>query len=141
MHEWIKTGEWIYEMCGRENWTTCEQSYSDKEDAIKAGREHIKEMIEEGLYYNNDCLEIAQVAELDIKLHISDSAIEEAVDQAYDKVGEIAEDWLDYRYIKNIPELDDMITKAFNEWLKKYPENKPKFWAVKNREIVRIEED
>ena len=135
--EWIKVGEWIYEKCGEENWHTAECSYDDKEEAIEAGRQHMKDLIQDE-EYDGEQFEIAQVVDFNFKVDTS-QVIEQVVDQAYDQVGDLADRWLDHVY--NEYELQEMLTNAFKEWLNKYPVNKPKFWCVENRETVSIEED
>jgi hypothetical protein len=102
----------------------------------------IKECVEEALtedYSIDDTFAIGYIEEYDIGLYYADRIIEDLQQDAYDEVGEVAEDWLDYVTKEEMDSLNEQISKVVLDWLEAVKE-KPSFYKVRPFEECTLKE-
>ena len=103
---------------------------NSREEAVKLGIEQAKK---EGLSQ----FSIRKQVLCSISHIWADSIIENAQEQLYDEVGEVAECYLDTTKEQD-KELEDMLNKAFYEWHKKY-NLFPSCYKVENTETIEVQ--
>ena len=103
---------------------------NSKEEAIKLGIEQAKEIgIKE--------FSIGKMVKCGMSTISVDNVIEDAQQQLYDEVGEIAEDYLDIT-MEQYDELELKLNEIFYEWHKKH-NLFPTCYKVENTEIINVE--
>lgn len=129
--------------------------FETKEQAIEKGKELLKTLhktktstheLEDtfGHYYDVN-VELPTSFVVGKKQDVShlpsvDSILDEVSEQAYDEVGDIAEDWL-HNVDKNAQnELQNDLNILFEKWLVKY-NLKPHFYSVVDTSVINIFED
>lgn len=103
---------------------------NSREEAIKLGMEQAKE---EGLSQ----FSIGKVVLCGMPYISADTVIENAQEQLYDEVGEVAEGYLDTTKEQD-KELEDKLNEVFYEWHKKH-NLFPTCYKVENIEIIKVE--
>lgn len=103
---------------------------NSREEAIKLGMEQAKE---EGLSQFN----IGRQVLCGMSYISADAVIENAQEQLYDEVGEVAEGYLDTTKEQD-KELEDKLNEVFYEWHKKY-NLFPTCYKVEDTETIEVE--
>lgn len=101
-----------------------------REEAIKLG-------IEQSKYLGLRQFSIGRQVSCGMSYISADTVIENAQEQLYDEVGEVAEGYLDTTKEQD-KELEDMLNKVFYEWHKKY-NLFPTCYKVENTETIDVE--
>lgn len=91
-------------------------------------RECVEEAIDDG-YTLTDTFAIGLIEKYNINVDFADIIIEYLQQDAYEEVGEVSEDWLDYIDRSKIAELNDRIHKVVVEWIKEVNEE-PTFYSI-----------
>lgn len=102
----------------------------------------IRECVEEALaedYSIDDTFAIGLIEEYNIGLYYADRIIEDLQQDAFDEVGEVAEDWLDYVTKEEMDSLNEKIYKVVLDWLEAVKE-KPTFYKVHPFEECTLKE-
>lgn len=92
----------------------------------------IKECAEEALaegYKEDDKIALGYVEPYEVNSVNSDQIIEYLQIDAYDSIGEVAEDWLNYITREQYEDLEDRVLKVVKEWLKDVNEE-PTFYRI-----------
>lgn len=92
----------------------------------------IKECVEEALddgYEIGDNFAIGLIEDYNPRVYFADLVIEALQEDAYDEVGEVAEDWLDYISPNMKAELENRLQKVISEWLELAHET-PTFYKI-----------
>jgi hypothetical protein len=132
-------GKWVYEECGAEIWHTSEGEFDTKEEAIKEGREYFKFMQQEyGDYEDVTQFSVGQIIHYHPTIEVY-GLIEQVGEEAYEEVGEVAENYLTRVPHEEANLLSDKINEVFSQWMKE-TNNLPNFWMIRNTEDVSIEE-
>lgn len=126
-----KCEEWIAEITD----TDSEIWYADiegdsREDVIADGIEYAKE---EGL----SIFRIGRKIQVDIPTVNADSILDDAYEQVYDEMGEVAEGFLDNVPTKQYMELEERLNEVFYNWIKKY-KLEPTCYKIAEEEIIEI---
>ena len=103
---------------------------NSREEAIQLGTEQAKE---EGLSQ----FSIGRQVSCGMSYISADTIIENAQEQLYDEVGEVAEGYLDTTKEQD-KELEDKLNEVFYEWHKKY-NLFPTCYKVENTETIEVE--
>lgn len=92
----------------------------------------IRECVEEALaedYEMTDTFALGHIEEYNINCYFADDIIERLQNDAYDEVGEVAEDWLDNVSKEDREKLETRLFTVVQEWLKEIHEL-PSFYKV-----------
>lgn len=134
-------GKWMYNTGSEEHWRCDEGEFENKEQAIEAGRKYFTEpdgyLDCEGEEFNGSSFDVGLISNVDIKLKAW-SAIDEALEQAGEQVGELAEHWLEKLSKEDEKLLSEMLSKAFWEWVK-LTKNEPQFFTMTKVETVNLD--
>lgn len=124
---------WMYELPNEERWSSCDDGYDTKEEAIQAGREFMREE-----YPDYDSFEVGKKVIPVIPSINAYSILETTSENMYWDVGEIAEDWLSDVNRKEENNLEERLNSVFLAWLEETG-NMPTFWKVVNVENVLVD--
>ena len=81
----------------------------------------IRECVEEALaedYKMTDTIAIGRIEPYEVNYDFADFITERLGDDAYEEVGDVAEDWLRYVSKDDLEKLNTRITQVVKEWLK-----------------------
>lgn len=126
-----KCEEWIAEMTDTDNeiWSADIEGNS-REDVIADGMKYAKE---EGL----SSFRIGQKIPVGVPTLDIDSILEDAYEQVYNEVGEVAEGFLDDVSKEQEKELEEKLNEAFYNWIKKH-KLEPTCYVVINDEVIEV---
>jgi hypothetical protein len=124
--------QWGYDLRNSDCWQ-CDW-FDTKEEAINAGREESKE-----LDLDIEQFRVGQLSKYFPRVDF-DYIVENAAEQAYDDCGEIAESWLEQKYLdKNVvTKYNEKLNALFYEFLAETNEI-PSFGRIVNIEIVNFQ--
>jgi hypothetical protein len=123
----MKTGKWCYSF-NEENF---EGDFDTEEQAIAEAIWYYKDDEKD-----QDFIWIGQVEEVGISFNI-DYVIEAIQENAYDKCGEYAENYLDNVTNEHRQILEDRVQSEVLKWMKEF-KYEPNFWTVKNVEKIDV---
>ncbi len=132
-------GKWVIDVKSDGIWN-CEEEFNTREEAIAYGKEHFEVIYEEefGETFNSEnskkVFYVGQVERF-IPSVSADSVLEQIAENAYDEVGELAEDYLSHVNIKDLGLLEERFNKVLMEWMVE-TKNNPTFWKITNTEEV-----
>lgn len=101
-------------------------------------RECIEEAEREG-YQETDTLALGYAVPYEVNYVNSDMIIEYLQQDAYDEVGDVSDDWLDYIVREQREDLEDRVLKVVKEWLKDCREE-PTFYKVEVFDELTLKE-
>lgn len=131
---------WIYNIGKTDIWRNDEE-FETKEEAIEAGRiETVKtnrDNLNYGSNFQHKSFEVGR-SELCSPNGVDvDDILENIIQNAYDEVGEVAQDYLDDVTDEHRAELEEKLNDVFFEWMKKY-NYEPTFFKVEAIETIDI---
>lgn len=91
-------------------------------------RECVKEAVDEG-YGVDETIALGLIEPYEIEYDFADEIIYRLCEDAYDKVGEVSDSWLDSVSKENLEKLNNRVTQVVREWLKEINEE-PTFYKV-----------
>lgn len=104
----------------------------NRKEAIRLGREQAKEDGLKSFYIGSQTM-------CSLSTIYADNIIEDAQEQLYDNVGEVAETYLEGVTKEQQKELEDKLNEVFYEWHKKH-NLFPTCYMVENSEKIEIEQ-
>jgi len=115
--------------------------YSFNEENFEGTLNTKEDAIEVGAFYAKDAgLTIFHVGtQKDVTLGVSvDAIIEQLSEDAYEQVGEIADEYLRYVKPKHALILEEKLNQVLHSWLSDFG-HRPTFWTVDNVEKIDID--
>lgn len=134
-------GKWIINLVEDGNWNSMEE-FDSKEEAIAYGKENFEEIYEEenGEKFNSETYnKVFYVGKIDryVPSVDVDRVIENITENAYDEVGEFAEDYLDNVSKEEYGFLEEKMNEVLHKWLDE-TKNHPTFWKIVGVEKVIV---
>lgn len=132
-------GKWVINIKADSIWNS-DVEFDTREEAIAYGKENFEELYKEEYGENYDPQDsikefyIGQVEEYKPRV-FAHHVIEQVSDDAYEDVGEVAEDYLSLVKPEELESLEAQLNTVFNQWLTETDKH-PKFWRVANMEEV-----
>lgn len=127
----MKKEEWIVMLTEKEQDTWWSDIDCDsREEAIRLGTEQAKEDGLKSFYIGSQVM-------CSLSTIYADSIIEDAKEQLYDNVGEVAETYLEDVTKEQQEELEEKLNEVFYEWHKKY-NLFPTCYMVENSEKIEV---
>lgn len=120
-------------------WVTeeyCEYWKNDTFDTVDECIEDFKEQVASGEIDTQEHIFIGECVPFTINVN-SRLVIEKLEEDVCDNVGDIEEDWISEKTLKDWDELDEQLTKVVCNWLKKHNEMHS-FYSVENIRKVEV---
>ena len=126
--------EWIVDLKEHDSelWFA-EDRFNTREEAIKEGKKLAIKNENEKCFRVGRAVYLEEIPGIDVN-----SLLEQISAEVYDKVGEVAEDYLMYVDEKQIKELNKELNSVFQKWVKKY-KHEPNFYIIEEPEIIYLD--
>lgn len=134
-------GKWVIDLKSDGIWC-CDVEFETREEAIAYGRKNFEELYEEEhseIFNHENDKKVFYVGQIErfVPSVSADSVLEQISENAYDEVGEVAEDYLSHVKIKDLGLLEERFNKVLMEWMVE-TKNNPTFWKITNTEEVAV---
>ena len=134
-------GKWVLDLKPDGIWD-CDVEFETREEAIAYGKKNFEELYEEehGEIFNSENYKkVFYVGQIErfVPSVSADSVVEQIAENAYDEVGELAEDYLSHVSIKELVVLEEKFNKVLKEWMDE-TKNNPTFFKITNTEEINV---
>lgn len=123
--------KWLCHFSESDIWGTCFEEFATREEAIEFGKQ-------EAPGWGVNYFYIGTKEPLEHKISVDvDGVLEQIAENIYDKVGEVAEDYLRDVKQEHVEELQEKMDAVLHEWMEKH-RYYPNFYGVNNVERINI---
>ena len=132
-------GNWVVNITADSIWSN-DVEFKTREEAIAYGKENFEMLYKEKFlreFDSQDSIKTFYIAQVENHIpHVfANDVLESISSEAYDDVGEAAEDYLRYVDIKDVESLEAKLNEVMQKWMEE-TNNQPHFWKTTNTEEI-----
>ncbi|QZY56691.1 hypothetical protein [Crassaminicella profunda] len=134
-----KEGKWMYELHGSDIWQG--EKFDTREECIEEARKEVattNKSNKEFGYKTIDKFRIGKTEDAGSYGIDADDILERISENAYDDIGEVAEDYLTDVKPEHEKELEEKLNEVLFAWMKKY-KYEPSFYRIIDIEEIKVD--